>query len=220
MQAMPHRQRLPAAREALEYRHSGSASGARGEHVTRIIGIDPPLAWAILELREGTSLYRHVAHGSLEWAMGDGALAEVVARFVPTLMGLELVDKVYPRREKGGISAAYATALYHSGVAAGALRVSAKGLGLRVVEVTAEQWRKALCGNAQATDKQVAQMVRLRVAGWPAPGKPGERTSTEHERDAAGVAIFVAERERLLDVRQRLNSLGRDPLGAGGVVRR
>jgi Holliday junction resolvasome RuvABC endonuclease subunit len=186
----------------------------------RILGIDPPNAWAILDVGRVAT---RIAHGTLDPERDLTDLEKLITvEYCPDLMAIELVERVYPRRDKGGISAAYATELYRSGVAAGDIRRLGKVLGLRVVEVTAEQWRKALCGVAQATDQQVAQMIRWRVIGWPAPGKPGQRTSTEHERDAAGVAIFAGEREKLLAIRKGLNALGRDPLGLSkeGAVRR
>jgi Holliday junction resolvasome RuvABC endonuclease subunit len=185
----------------------------------RILGIDPPNAWAILDVGR---VVTRIDHDTLdiERAMQVWDLEYIIGAHRPDLMALEIVERVYPRRDKGGISAAYATELYRSGVAAGAIRERARGAGLRVVEVTAEEWRRALCGVAQATDRQVAQMIRLRVAGWPAPGKPGQRTSTEHERDAAAAALFVGERERLLEMHQGPKALGPLGLSKEGAMRR
>lgn len=164
----------------------------------RVLGIDPPLAWAVLDVAAGKGT--RLAHGTLDVALELSDLDAVVAEYQPALAGIELVREVYPRREKGGLSAAYATALYHTGVAAGEIRQRLKAAGLRVVTEEAEVVRKNLIGSVRGggegvMDRAVLQALLLRVTGWPRPGKPGERTSTNHERDAGLTALFVGLRE-------------------------
>lgn len=176
----------------------------------RVIGIDPALAWAILDVAGGKG--SRVAHGTLGPAADLADLAAIVKAYNPTLGGVEVVERVYPRADKGGLSANYATELYRSGVAAGEILRLMKTLLPRVDKVTAEGVRKAIVGSvrgggAGAMDRAIARILPMRVVGWPAAGKPGVRTSTNHERDAGMVALFVGLRA--------LNPLVRAMAGSG-----
>jgi len=163
----------------------------------RVIGIDPALAWAILDVTGGKG--SRVAHGTLDPAEDLADLEAIVKAHGPALGGVEVVGRVYPRADKGGISANYATELYRSGMAAGEIRRLLKSMLPRVESVTAEEVRKAIIGSVRgggdgAMDRAIARVLPLRVTGWPAAGKPGVRTSTNHERDAGMAALFVGLR--------------------------
>lgn len=163
----------------------------------RVIGIDPALAWAILDVGRATAV--RVAHGTLDPAEDLADLEAIVKAHGPTLGGVEVVERVYPRADKGGLSANYATELYRSGLAAGEIRRLLKALLLRVESVTAEEVRKAIIGSVRgggngAMDMAIARVLPMRVVGWPSAGKPGVRASTNHERDAGMVALFVGFR--------------------------
>ncbi len=163
----------------------------------RVIGIDPALAWAILDVTGSKGF--HVAHGTLDPAADLGDLAAIVVAYEPTLGGVEVVGRVVPHEQKGGLSANHMTHLYLSGVAAGEILRLLKTLLPRVERVTAEEVRKAIVGSVRgggegAMDRAIAQILPMRVAGWPVAGKPGVRTSTNHERDAGMVALFVGLR--------------------------
>lgn len=61
--------------------------------------------------------------------------------------------------------------------------------GVRVELATAAEWRKALIGDAYASDSTIRRVLSMRVRGLTG--------ANEHEHDATGVALYVAERARL-----------------------
>lgn len=64
--------------------------------------------------------------------------------------------------------------------------------GTRVVQMSAAQWRKALCSKANADDKRIKRAVQMVTTDLPS------RTN-EHLRDALGLAIVVLWNPRLLE---------------------
>lgn len=118
----------------------------------------------------------------------------------PDLVAIEKVVHVHPvvRNGKPGISTTQTLALYNTGYVAGGLEQVARARGIKVVTFAAEEWRKAIVGNAKADNATIDRALRLRLAGFPAPLK-----SNNHERDALGVAAFGCLRAKL-----------------GGIVRR
>ena len=68
---------------------------------------------------------------------------------------------------------------------AGALAWMAQARHLRLVELSAGEWRKALCGRATADDHRVADAVAANVIDCPAK-------SNVHVRDALGLALVAA----------------------------
>ena len=61
----------------------------------------------------------------------------------------------------------------------------ANSRGCRVVEATANEWRKAIVGRANAKDALIKSKVVPAIVGWP-------KVSNSHVRDAAGMAMFAA----------------------------
>lgn len=77
---------------------------------------------------------------------------------------------------------------------AGALMERCRARGLRVIEVPAVEWRRALVGNASAKDAQVARALSFRIE-W---GK--KRVNADH-RDAAGAALWGAQQHHMTRTR-------------------
>ncbi len=118
-------------------------------------------------------------YGAIEWARC------VALKLSPSLVAIETPSGYIHEHARGK---ALLAAARQAGELVGALRAD----GHTVVECSAVEWRKALCGRGTATDARVKQMVRTRVSNWPA-------RSNAHERDAAGVAMFCElrlQRER------------------------
>lgn len=61
----------------------------------------------------------------------------------------------------------------------------ANGRGCRIVEATANEWRKAIVGRANAKDALIKSKVVPLIVGWP-------KASNSHVRDAAGMAMYAA----------------------------
>lgn len=61
----------------------------------------------------------------------------------------------------------------------------ANARGCRIVEATANEWRKAIVGRANAKDALIKSKVVPHIVGWP-------KVSNSHARDAAGMAMFAA----------------------------
>lgn len=100
------------------------------------------------------------------------------------LVAIESVRSVYPRAR---FAAHMATCIARASRVAGEIAGAARAHGIEVVDVTAEEWRKALCSSRQATDAMVSTVIRSRVSDWPT-------RSNAHVRDAAGVALFAGRR--------------------------
>lgn len=73
---------------------------------------------------------------------------------------------------------------------AGRVRGHAEALGMRVVEIPATEWRRALVGRNNASNATIERALRFRI-DW--TGR-----SNADERDAAGCALWAAQREALL----------------------
>jgi len=56
--------------------------------------------------------------------------------------------------------------------------------GCRIVEATANEWRKAVVGRANAKNALIAKKVVPLISGWPT-------RSNNHQRDAAGMAVYA-----------------------------
>ncbi|MGE0792468.1 MAG: crossover junction endodeoxyribonuclease RuvC [Sandaracinaceae bacterium] len=69
--------------------------------------------------------------------------------------------------------------------AAGVTAAIAWSLGIRVVEMTANTWRRLVLGRPAATDALIANVIPRLVHGWP-------KRSNVHVRDAGGLALGVA----------------------------
>jgi Holliday junction resolvasome RuvABC endonuclease subunit len=142
--------------------------------------------WALLACDRAASF---VACGELPRVGRADALEALIRSTRPDLVAFE-------RPAGYAYDAARVKHLLAAAEIAGALADRARR-HVEVVEYTATEWRGALCSRASATNPQVETMVRLRVTGWPAP-----RKSNEHERDAAGVALYAYERARNPAVQQ------------------
>jgi crossover junction endodeoxyribonuclease RuvC len=80
-----------------------------------------------------------------------------------------------------------------TGVLSGRIAGWAIGQGYTVETASAQEWRRGLgcLGTvAESADSAVSDMIRLRIPSWPS-------RSSNHARDAAGVALYVLERLKL-----------------------
>jgi len=135
--------------------------------------------WASVDVRGGgrlpiTTTYLggdHVPsrHGDIRGLLH---VADVVA--VEKLEGIAFPTK------GGGVVAS----LIASSNVAGGIAWSAATLGIRVVEMSAREWRRLVCRNPSASDAQVKEAVERLVHGLP------KRTNC-HVRDAVGLALAV-----------------------------
>jgi len=108
-------------------------------------------------------------------------------RFQPDLIGVETVDHVFGRKGFGPHMAGH---LLRAGRQGARIYQAAIDHGYDAHEVAAEAWRRWLVGSPQADNPAILATVRVRVRGWPAD-------ATNHEADAAGVALFVLSRAML-----------------------
>lgn len=112
------------------------------------------------------------------------------AEGVLSLLGVHLADVVaiespttfMPTGPGGKFIPTVATALFGTTRQVGRLAAVAELDGWAVVEMTASDWRREVCGKGSSTDAQIAADITRLVAGWP-------RRSNVHVRDAAGVAL-------------------------------
>lgn len=152
----------------------------------RVLGIDPGrrVGVALLEMtKAGHASGVRLATWTDESdsRLSDELLREVMRADID-VVGVERVERVHGSARMGS---SYAEGLARGNWIGGLLAGLARAQQVRVVTVEAREWRQALVGSRTASDAQVASMVRLRVANWP-------RRSNEHERDAAGVAIWAS----------------------------
>lgn len=150
----------------------------------RVIGIDPGLAslgWGVVELAPGRP--EHVAHGVLTTPPRSGGIGKRVERLV---LGLEAVlDAQLPDAAAFEAFVSYGrivTSTLSLGNVTGAVRELLRARGLRPVEYTAREVKRAIAGSANAPKGIVARVVwaRLGLAKLP---------QSSHAADALAVAI-------------------------------
>jgi len=161
-----------------------------------VLGVDPgvTIGWCVLACSPTGAQPGLVAAGSTRDPL------EVPWRsYGVALVAVELPEGFYPSAARKGVGGAE-LASKAAGII-GAARVGARLLGraeeagLRVLEVAAPDWRRALgvrTGGRRAEDvgQQIKRAIKLHVRGWP-------DRSNEHARDAAGVALFAARAARV-----------------------
>lgn len=146
--------------------------------------------WAVADLAAAGARGVAVACGILDRGIADGRderVAEgidLIARHCPDLVLVETVDFVVARERFGADMAGH---LVRAARLGGRLFQAAIDHGFEAQEVSAEEWRRALTGTGQPENKAIAEVIRLRYANWPAK-------SNNHERDAAGLALYGADR--------------------------
>lgn len=59
--------------------------------------------------------------------------------------------------------------------------------GIEVKAFPATEWRRSVVGKGNASNKLISLVVPRQIKGWP-------KRSNNHERDAAGVALYVGRR--------------------------
>lgn len=168
--------------------------------MTRVLGIDPGATIGVAMLDVGSARASLVA--CAKWDDGnDESLVETALRAIvhggPEIVAIERVSAVHGAARMGS---SYAEGLARCNWIGGLLAGLAHARGKRVVTCSAAEWRSALCTSRVASDGEVKQMVRIRVPNWPAK-------SNEHERDAAGVALWAG-----LETWRRMM----EPAAAGG----
>lgn len=161
-----------------------------------ILGIDPGptrCGWALLD---------HTPSRPPRWIDGGHAPAEeVVASQLEraSLVALEwLAPGLFERKRHDAL---IATARIEGG-----LDWLLRQAGPKVIKLTAGQWRSDVVGRASPSDAEIAQVLRIKVAGVPVP--PVLTVGAlEHALDALGVAYAAAhqpgEQLRLLGGRGR-----------------
>lgn len=146
-----------------------------------VLGVDPgptTHAWSlvrVIDLQRGEFL----ACGKLE------GKAELLARpaFLQgaTVVAIESPSQFIPQGARGFIPAV-ASALFGTTRQVGRLASIAEDRGLEVVEMTATDWRREVCGKGASKDDAVAADIARLIPNWP-------KRSNAHVRDAAGVAL-------------------------------
>lgn len=159
----------------------------------RIIGIDTPRGWTILDVAApgAASL---VALGTLDAGREAAEMVELVDRYNIERVAIEAPLQPYigGRAADGGpgVRRAIVTSLLGVARLAGRLEGRAEALGLPCSYDDAAAVRSTLGVRGKgetAIDRDVARIVSLRVRGWP-------KVSNVDERDAAMVALFAGMR--------------------------
>lgn len=103
----------------------------------------------------------------------------------PVVVAIEVPQHVHPGKMSKGRAFGIARGLIAARGQAGEFAGHARALGVRVLEVEATVWRKAIVGSATAKDARIKAAVLGRLVGAP-------RVTNAHSRDAAGVALWAA----------------------------
>lgn len=146
-----------------------------------ILGIDPGpslCGWALLE-REGGRPARWVdgGHAPAEWVIGTQLERA-------SLVGLEWLARGLFERKRHD-------ALIETARVEGGLDWLLQRAGVRVVKLSAGQWRSDIVGRASPSDDEIATRLRLLIAGIPSPPVLTKEALT-HAIDAAGVALAAS----------------------------
>ena len=143
----------------------------------RILGFDPgptTTAWTPIEV-EGQRVRRWLDHGVVRHPV---EIADQLHRQLPgTLIAVETPSGYVFEHARG-------RALLDTARVAGEIFGIATSLGWRVERLSAQEWRKAVVGRANASDGHVRGALAVLIRNMP-------RTNN-HQRDAAGCALAVA----------------------------
>lgn len=146
-----------------------------------ILGIDPGVhhcGWALLE-RDGARPARWIDGG---WAPAEEILATQVER--ASLVALEwLANGLFERKRHDALIGVARTE--------GALETILRRLGVKVITLTAGQWRSDVVGRASPSDDEIAARLRLLVTGIPSPPVLTQE-ALNHALDALGVAFAAS----------------------------
>lgn len=148
---------------------------------TRVLGIDPGATtwgWAVLEVVHDPGVRISYLCGGVGNASASTLLG-LLQSFTPGVAGVETPAGF--AFEPGRVPALLRTAR----TAGGAVWLL-ETRGVRVVEATAQQTRKMLCGKANADDAAVAQCIRGNVFGLPMG------SIADHVADAVMVGVVAA----------------------------
>jgi Holliday junction resolvasome RuvABC endonuclease subunit len=150
----------------------------------KLIGLDPgaTMGMALIHL-DTQSRPAFILGAATREPLDD--VASWLETYKPDLLAIESVTTVYSRSRFG---ASMAQALMASAKLTGRILQMAQGMGIATAEATAHEWRGAIIGKRNATDKQIKAALMQRVALMP-------KRSSAHVRDAIGVAVFCGMRE-------------------------
>lgn len=148
-----------------------------------ILALDPgstSSGWCLVEASRSRAInVRALAMGEVEST--PNALRELLVERLPDVVAVEVLRGIaYPSKGAGIVGN-----LVSSSFAAGVIVGLARAFELAVVEMPAVQWRRAVLGKANASDREIAWTIPRLVDEWP-------KRSNAHERDAGGLAVGVA----------------------------
>jgi Holliday junction resolvasome RuvABC endonuclease subunit len=123
-------------------------------------------------------------HGTSPFSRALDILSAYEPHRAECIVAIETND-TYVTRERNVNPAPFINAARIGGELAG----YARALGLRVVEVSAHEWRRAIVGKRTASDAEVKAAIG-RIVDLP-------KQSNAHERDACGVALYAERFIRL-----------------------
>lgn len=164
----------------------------------RARGIDPgaTIGWCDIE-RESAGVFRYIASGT--WEAADVGRGLRLPLDDIDVFSIETPEEMHANDIRAGVAHGFGTVvqtirnLLETRALAERIACSLVGAGVRIVEPTAAECRRALGvklgaqrgrGPKLTVDQQIAQIIPLAVRGWPARSNP-------HVRDAAAAAIWA-----------------------------
>jgi hypothetical protein len=160
--------------------------------VMRILGVDAPRGWAVLDVNVATWRGGAVAVGTLDEGRESDELGSIIAKWKPERVVIETVLEPYigGRAAEGTPAARRAIGISFAKVArlGGRLEERAIAAGLRTLVFDAAHVRRELGirGKSETElDRNVKSFLMMMVRNWPA-------RSNDHERDAAVACLWAA----------------------------
>jgi Holliday junction resolvasome RuvABC endonuclease subunit len=166
------------------------------EAMTQVLSVDPGprlSGYAILRSDRQRVLYEGGGTCSSDFE----SLKRLVQLVAPdAILAVEVPGQIHPNAARTGPGFLYARGkqLLATRAVASEILTIGKMLGRRVLQLSAQQWRRALCGRGVVgvpNDKHVKAALRLLVPSMPA-------RSNNHLRDAIGIGWVALQNESLI----------------------